>query len=236
MLAVTRVFEDHPAEACWLILVAFLMDGLDGRIARLMHAESTFGINYDSLSDLIAFGVAPAALMFSVMSDEGSVKIASGVTTLYTICGALRLARFNVQRTREEKRAFTGLPIPAAASTAVAAYLVYHRFDPVSNLPAKLLPFLIAILSCLMVSKISYPTLKYVDIEHRKPFDYLVSIIVVLCIVLTLWPFLDCLLLAAFVGYVLYGLGRALYDILHPRRAGRAETKDETREPLPLER
>jgi len=240
MLAITRVFENQPIEACWLILLSAVLDSFDGKIARLTHSESAFGINYDSLSDLVAFGVAPAALMFSVLSDEGSVKIASGVTTLYTICGALRLARFNVQRTREEKRYFTGLPIPGAAGAAVAAFLVYHRLYPVSNVPAKILPFLIVILSCLMVSKVPYPSLKNIKIEGRQPFDYLVSIIVVLCVVLALWPFLDLLLFLSFAAYVSFGLGRAIYGIFHHKpRFGEmplADRKEEPHEPLPQER
>lgn len=240
MLAITRVLENQPIEACWLILLSAILDSLDGKIARLTHSESPFGINYDSLSDLVAFGVAPAALMFSVLSDEGSVKIASGVTTLYTICGALRLARFNVQRTREEKKFFTGLPIPGAAGTAVAAFLVYHRLDPISNVPARVLPFLIVVLSCLMVSKIPYPILKNIELERRQPFDYLVSIIVVLCIVLALWQFLDFLLLFSFVAYVSFGVGRSVYGLLRHRRFAHGEVrpdhKDEPHEPLPLER
>jgi len=243
MLAVTRVFENEPIQACWLILISAILDGLDGKIARLMRAESSFGVNYDSLADLVAFGVAPAALMFNVLSDEGSMKIASGVTTLYTICGALRLARFNVQRTREEKHSFTGLPIPAAAGTVVAAFLVYERYErvnPTSELPAKLLPFLIVILSCLMVSKIPYPSMKYLRIERRQPFDYLISIIAVLCILLVLREFLDCLLLFGFAAYVGYGLSRAVHGLFHRRRAvpaeGLADHEGKPHEPLPLER
>ena len=239
MMAITRVFENDPIQACWLILLSVVLDSLDGPIARLTHTESAFGINYDSLSDLVAFGVAPAALMFNVLSDEGSVKIATGVTTLFTICGALRLARFNVQRNREEKKSFTGLPIPGAAGTAVAAFLVYHRLDPVSNLPAKVLPFLIVILSCLMVSKVPYISLKHADLKRRQPFDYLVSIIVVLCIVLALWQYLDFLLLVGFVSYVSFGLGRAVYGVVrHPRLAVRKmqHREEKPREPMPLER
>lgn len=243
MLAVTRIFEDQPAslnEACWLILLSAILDGLDGKIARLTRSESAFGVNYDSLSDLVAFGVAPAALIFNILSDEGSMKVASGVTTLYTICGALRLARFNVQHTREEKKAFTGLPIPAAAGTVVAAFLVYTRFDPVSEVPAKVLPFLMVILSCLMVSKIPYPSLKSMDIERRKPFDYLVSIILLLCITLALWHYRDCLLLLGFMSYVGYGVGRASYVLVrHPHREGAeraTEPERETHKVVPLGR
>ncbi|MCX8036496.1 MAG: CDP-diacylglycerol--serine O-phosphatidyltransferase [Candidatus Sumerlaeia bacterium] len=218
MLAVTRVMEDQPIEACWLILIAAILDSLDGKIARLTHTESAFGVNYDSLADLIAFGVAPAVLMFSVLSDEGGIKVASGVTTLYTICGALRLARFNVQRTREEKKTFTGLPIPGAAGMVVASFLMYHRLDPLSDWPAKMLPFLIVILACLMVSKIPYVSLKNVDIEGRKPFDVLVSIIVALSVIVVLWQFLDYVFFLVFTVYVGYGVGHALIRALRRRR------------------
>jgi len=240
MLAVIRVFENEPQQACWLILLSAILDGLDGKIARLTHSESAFGVNYDSLSDLVAFGVAPAALMFNVLSDESSMKIASGVTTLYTICGALRLARFNVQRTREEKRSFTGLPIPAAAGTVVAAYLVYHRLDPITDWPAKTLPFLIVILSCLMVSKVPYPSLKSVNLEGRQPFDYLVTIIAALCVILVLQRYREYLLLSGFLAYMGYGVGRAIVVLVrHKQPVGAGvpmEGEDEPRQPLSLEK
>jgi len=217
MLATTRILQDQTREACWLILASAVFDMLDGKIARLTRTESVFGVNYDSLSDVVAFGVAPALLMFTILRDEGSMKIASGVTTLYAICGALRLARFNVQRTREERRSFTGLPIPVAAGMIVATFLVYERINPVSDLPAKMLPFLVVILSCLMVSKVPYPSHKNIELEKRKPFDHLVSIILVLCIILALLPYLEYILFLVFTSYILYGVGRALYVTVSKR-------------------
>jgi CDP-diacylglycerol--serine O-phosphatidyltransferase len=235
MLAVTKIFQEQMTEACWLVLASAVLDAMDGKIARLTRTESAFGVNYDSLTDLVAFGVAPALLMYSVLSDEGSMKIASGVTTLYAICGALRLARFNVQHTREERKAFTGLPVPAAAGTVVAAYLVYERIAPVSDVPAKLLPFLVVTLACLMVSKVPYPSHKNVDIERRKPFDYLVSIILAVCALLALREFIEYLLLAAFGAYVGFGAGRALYLAVQRRRQafarGRADGSEREAEP-----
>lgn len=210
MLAVTKILQDDLNDACWLILISAVFDALDGKIARLTRTESAFGVNYDSLADLVAFGVAPAMLMFSVLQGTGSIKIASGVAVLYATCGALRLARFNVQRTREEKRTFTGLPIPAAGATIVAAFLVYERINPISDLPAKIMPFLVVTLSCLMVSKIPYPSHKNLDLERRKPFDYLVSIILAVCIALAMLPYLPYLLFLAFSAYVVYGVGRAV--------------------------
>ena len=241
MLAVTKIFQgpERLNDACWLILAAAVFDALDGTIARLTRTESAFGVNYDSLSDLVAFGVAPAVLMFVVLREEG-MRIASGVTTLYAICGALRLARFNVQHTREERHAFTGLPVPAAAGMVVAAFLIYKRLDPISDLAAKALPFLLVILSCLMVSKIPYPSLRNLDIERRKPFDYLVLIIVVVCAILALPLYLDFLLLLGFAAYILYGVGCVAHAALQRRRLvgtqGKAESEEEPREPLPLER
>lgn len=240
MLAVTKIFQDQLFEACWLILAAALLDAIDGTIARLTRTESAFGVNYDSLADLVAFGVAPALLMFAVLRDEANMKIASGVTTLYAICGALRLARFNVQRTREEKRKFTGLPVPAAAGMVVACFLVYSQIDA-NELAAKIMPFIIVILSCLMVSKVPYPSHKSIEVERRKPFDYLVSIILVGCIVIALWRYLAYLLFLGFSAYVLYGVTVAVYTI-YQRRQGllvgrrRKRRKEEPRESLPLGR
>ena len=239
MLAVTKIFQDQLNEACWLILAAAVLDALDGKIARLTRTESAFGVNYDSLADLVAFGVAPAMLIFVTLHEEG-MRIGAGVTTLYAICGALRLARFNVQHTREERRVFTGLPVPAAAGTVVAAFLVYRRVDPVSDLAARALPFVIVVLSCLMVSKIPYPSLKSLDIERRKPFDYLVLIIVVVCAALALPFYVDYLLLLGFAAYVLYGVGRVAHATIQRRRLARAgaqgDSEEQQREPLPLER
>lgn len=226
MLAVTKIFQDQLIEACWLILAAGALDILDGTIARLTRTESAFGVNYDSLADLVSFGVAPALLIFSILRDESDMKIASGVTTLYAICGALRLARFNVQRTREEKRKFTGLPVPAAAGMVVACFLVYERFDA-NDLPAKLIPFIMVILSCLMVSKVPYPSHKSIDIERRKPFDYLVSIILVGCIVIALWRYLAYLLFLGFGAYVVYGVAGAVRDIYLKRQSQIAERRRE---------
>jgi len=236
MLALTHVFQDQLTEACWLILASAILDMLDGRIARLTKTESAFGVNYDSLADLVAFGVAPAALLFAVLRDKIDVKMASGVATLFATCGALRLARFNVQRTREEKRSFTGLPIPAAAGMLVAAYLVYERNQKTlaGDWLANFLALLAAALACLMVSNIPYPSHKNLELERRKPFDYLVSIILATCVIYALYPFFVYLLFLTFLAYVGFGVGRSALKTY--RRLAPARPLLEDEDPLPLGR
>jgi len=218
LLAIIHIFNGSYELACSLILISIVLDALDGRIARLTRTQSYFGLNYDSLSDLVAFGVAPAMLIFSWLqasSGGGSQRVATGVSILYAICGALRLARFNVQVSKEEKRSFVGLPIPAAAGTVIATFLMlWHSRFPLQgteSLVYRLIPLIFIALSCLMVSNIKYPNMKHIDLEKRKPFDYLVSIIVILCIIVALWQMRILMLFLGFWFYVAWGLvGRFL--------------------------
>lgn len=222
LLAIIHIFEGHYELACTLILISIIMDTLDGRIARLTRTQSAFGLNYDSLSDLVAFGVAPAMLMFTwlkALSDVSSYRVATGVSILFAICGALRLARFNVQVVREERKKFVGLPIPAAAGTVVATFLALWRsgllLEWEDSFIFRLLPLIFIGLSCLMVSNIPYPSWKRIDLERRKPFDYLVSIIIVICLIVALWQIRTLILFLGFWFYVIWGF---LGSLLHLHR------------------
>jgi CDP-diacylglycerol--serine O-phosphatidyltransferase len=209
----------YLTNACWLILFSAVLDGLDGMVARMTHSASSFGLNYDSLSDAVAFGVAPAFLMFAKLTqiDEAlemspyTPRVTNAAVALYTICGVLRLARFNVQVGREEKRSFTGLPIPAAAGTVVATFLVVNRFVGDSKLLFRAILVLMVILSYLMVSTLPFPSLKQVNLKGRKPFELLVASIIVGAILVA---FHNALELAAFLGfyaYIMYSLGRKIW-------------------------
>jgi len=208
--------------ACWLILVSAVLDGLDGTVARWTHTASSFGLNYDSLSDLVAFGVTPTLLMFAKLNriDESvgmsplMPRITEGAIALYAICGALRLARFNVQVGNEEKRSFTGLPIPAAAGTIVSTFLVVDRFLADSRLLFRAILVLMVILSYLMVSTISFPSPKQIHLRGRKPFDMLVAVVITCCI---LFAFRRALELLVFVGFFLYLILSLGYSISKPR-------------------
>lgn len=172
-------------QAAIAIVIAGFLDSLDGRVARLTNTQSEFGVQYDSLSDLVAFGVAPAVLMFSwVLSDLG--KLGWSIAFLYMACAALRLARFN---TAPDTKVFFGLASPAAAGTL--ATLCWVWFDNVQGEPGLELglPFgiLAATLALLMVSNIRYYSPKNMDFNDRVPFLFM-FIIVLLFVVVAVYP------------------------------------------------
>jgi CDP-diacylglycerol--serine O-phosphatidyltransferase len=161
-----------------MILVAQVCDVLDGRIARLTRSSSSFGIQYDSLADLVAFGVAPGILVYQwALRPWG--RWGWLAATLYVTCGALRLARFNVQIGTVEKRHFVGLPIPAAANVIAATVLLYYYVggQGATNKHLAML-LLIFTVAALMVSEIRYFSFKEIRIHHRHPFPVLLFLIV----------------------------------------------------------
>ncbi len=168
--------------SAWSILMANVFDGLDGWVARLTHSTTRFGIELDSLSDLVAFGVAPALLVYKwAIAPFG--RIGSVVAFLFLACGALRLARYNVQMGSTESKAFTGMPIPGAA--AVIATLVIFYYEIWEGLPEKnvFILLLTMFLALLMVSTLKFHGLKEIDFRKRKPFWILVAIVLVFAII-----------------------------------------------------
>jgi CDP-diacylglycerol--serine O-phosphatidyltransferase len=165
------------------LLLAFVLDGLDGRIARMTNTTSKFGSEYDSLSDLVAFGVAPAILVYTwSLSSFGKWGLLAAF--LFVVCGALRLARFNVQIGMIESKVFNGLPIPGAASVVATGILLYFymggegRFNDLSVL------VIVVGLSLLMVSNVKYYSFKDLNFFSRKPFMSFVLIVFILIIVI----------------------------------------------------
>ncbi len=230
LLSIIHIYGGEYDLACWLILVAAFLDWLDGRIARFTRTQSSFGVNYDSLADLVAFGVAPAMLIFTQVqsaSGGGMNRIAVGVSVLYAICGALRLARFNVQVSAEEKKAFTGLPIPAAAGAVVATFLLLWRVGAVGEgegtFILRIIPIPFVILSYLMVSNLHYPSLKNMDFERRKPFDYLVSVAIIVCFIVVMWQMRTFLIFFGFWSYVLSGILGRMVEVHRDHRRAVAE-------------
>ena len=181
--AIVAAMSGSFEAACIAIVIAGFLDALDGRIARLTNTQSEFGVQYDSMSDLVAFGVAPAILLFSwALSDLG--KFGWIIAFLYMCCAALRLARFN---TSPDNNVFYGLATPAAAGTV--ATLVWTWVD---NLPAMeslevsvLVAVFTSIAALLMVSNIRYYSPK--NIKGRVPFIYMVAA-VMLFIVVAIYP------------------------------------------------
>ena len=171
--------EDYLLAAI-VILVAQVFDALDGRVARMTKTSSHFGVEYDSLSDLVAFGVAPGVLAYRwALEPWGPWGWLAA--SLYVICGALRLARFNVQVEVVDKHSFVGLPIPAAAGVVATTILMYFFLggEGATNKHITLL-LLIYVLAVLMVSTIPYYSFKELHLRHREPFWILVLGIIVM--------------------------------------------------------
>jgi CDP-diacylglycerol--serine O-phosphatidyltransferase len=162
------------------ILIANVFDILDGRVARLTNTTSRFGIEYDSLADLIAFGVAPGILVYRwALQPWGSWGWLAA--SLYVTCGALRLARFNVQYDTAEKRHFLGLPIPAAAEVIASTVLLYYYLGGEGMTHKHALLLLLTYgLAGLMVSNIKYFSFKETELYRRQPFWILVAVIIVI--------------------------------------------------------
>ena len=179
-------FKGYYVYGAWAILVANLFDGLDGWVARLTHSTTRFGIELDSLSDLVAFGIAPAVLIYS-WGMQSFGRIGWGAAFLFVTCGALRLARFNVQMGSTESKLFTGMPIPGAATVIASLVLFYTEVWGVlegKNIIILLLPFSLAI---LMVSTLRYHGLKEIDPRRRKPF-WLLVVIVAAFVLIFMYP------------------------------------------------
>ncbi|EAW30304.1 phosphatidylserine synthase [marine gamma proteobacterium HTCC2143] len=196
------------------IFVAMILDGLDGRVARLTNTQSKFGAEYDSLADMVSFGVAPALVMFSwALSDLG--KFGWACAFVYVACAALRLARFNTQIDTADNNFFSGLASPAAA--AVVAGIVWVCQDEGwvgSNLPVELAVVagcLTGLMGFLMILNVPYHSFKGLDLKGRVPF--VVMILVVLLFGVIMLDPARILLLAAMV-YALSGPATAVWSKL----------------------
>lgn len=164
------------------IFAAMVFDGLDGRVARLTGTESAFGAEYDSLSDMVSFGVAPALVAFSwMLKDLG--KIGWVAAFVFVAGAALRLARFNVQIGSTDKKWFTGLPSPAAAATVAGLVWVLHETNFASLWPQVLVAVVIAFTGLLMVSNVRYYSFKDIDLKNRVPFMVLIGLVLLLAVI-----------------------------------------------------
>jgi CDP-diacylglycerol---serine O-phosphatidyltransferase len=180
--AILASLKGNYLHASWAIIFATVFDGLDGWVARLTHSTTRFGIELDSLSDLVAFGVAPAVMLYKwALAPFGRVGLAFAF--LFLACGALRLARYNVQMGSAESKAFTGMPIPAAAT--IASTLVIFYDEMWETLPGRnvYILFLTIVLAVLMVSTLRYHGAKELDFNRRKPFWILVAIVIAFTII-----------------------------------------------------
>jgi len=183
------------------ILVAAVLDALDGRIARMTNTTSKFGAEYDSLADLVSFGVAPALLAYTwSLQDFGRWGWVAAF--LFITCGALRLARFNIQIGIIDSRVFNGLPIPGAAAVVATGVLIYYKLGGVGHFNHVLVLISVLVLSLFMVSNIKYYSFKDLNFFAKKPF---MSFVLIICILVVVIAEPQIMIFTFIAGYSLSG-------------------------------
>ena len=211
----------YYALAGYMILLAMLADMLDGRLARMSQSTSSFGGQLDSLCDLVSFGVAPAFLMLKVF--ETRMELATPFSgdlfhrfiwlaaLAYISCATIRLARFNVENEENESAhmSFSGLPTPGAAGGVTSLIIFHQQVMPDLDLLIFVLPFLTLGAAALMVSRIRYPHILNVYLRGKKPFGYLIRVL--LCLGLVFWWGIQTAMMVIFWIFVCSGLVRWLY-------------------------
>jgi CDP-diacylglycerol--serine O-phosphatidyltransferase len=205
--SIISTLKGNYIHAAWAIMIAMVFDGLDGWVARLTHSTTRFGIELDSLSDLVAFGIAPAVMLYK-WSLVPFGRVGWAAAFLFVACGALRLARYNVQMGSKESRAFTGMPIPGAAT--IVATLVIFYCQICETVPNKnyFVLFFTFFLAALMVSTLRFHGAKELDFSKRKPFWILVAIVVFLAIII-IHPDI-----ALFIFAMIYLIGGIIENII----------------------
>lgn len=196
--------------AAYAIVAAAVFDLFDGRVARMTHSTSDFGAQYDSLSDLVSFGLAPGVLLF-LWALQPFGRVGWLASFFYLACGALRLARFNVQKANDESKDFQGLPIPMAAGIVASSVLAFHDLGWEASKSWFLL-FVTFLLGFTMVSTFRYRSFKDVDLRHSLPFRYLV-LAVFLFAVIAIRP--EVMLFVTFLTYAMMG---ALFGVFKKGR------------------
>jgi CDP-diacylglycerol--serine O-phosphatidyltransferase len=230
-----------------LILISIFMDFMDGRIARATHTTSKFGIEFDSLSDLVSFGVAPAILIYlSILRYLNFWGIT--IAVFYVICVAVRLARFNVQVDVEEKESFMGLPSPAAAGL-IASYVLLSRWggwygkgiflnrvmgwyqENIEFVQFIVIPCLMILISFTMISAIRYPSLKRLNQEKIKP----ITLVGVALIIFWIFYAAELTSFALLFFYLLWGYAHEIsknqmFQIKNKRNQGEKSATKESEE------
>jgi len=194
-------YKEHFVPAAIAVLVSVVFDGLDGRVARLTNTTSKFGAEYDSLADVISFGIAPALLAYSwSLSIYG--KWGWIIAFLFVLCGALRLARFNIQIGIVESKVFNGLPIPAAASVIASTVIFFDYVGAEGKFHNVFIMIFVIIISLLMVSSVKYYSFKDMSLLARKPFTIFFWSTILL-IIIVVEP--EIMFFVIFLGYAISG-------------------------------
>ena len=215
--AIVSALKGHYNSAAMAIFIAMIADILDGRIARLTGTSSNFGKEYDSLADMVSFGLAPALVVYS-LALQSLGKVGWLIAFVYTATAALRLARFNTQTNESNKRYFSGLPSPAAAGLIASMVWLADSNQWHSLLLSLTFACLTFFAGVLMVSNVKYYSFKEFDFRGRVPF---IAILVVLAgfVAISLDP--PLILFGSFAGYALSGPLHTVHRIIRAYRHGR---------------
>ncbi len=212
-------------KAAVAILISWVFDILDGKVARISNSTSRFGIEYDSLADLVAFGVAPSILIY-LWALKPFGRIGWLAAFMFVACGALRLARFNVQATTEAKKFFTGLPIPGAAGfmATLTLFMYPHMLEPsrAFSISILIVTFIIAL---LMVSSIKFSAFKELDVVRARPVPAVLLIILII-VVIAAKP--RAMLFASLTAYVLSGPSFHINNLLKAEHKTEQEEQTES--------
>jgi CDP-diacylglycerol---serine O-phosphatidyltransferase len=206
-LSIIKISDGSIEQASWLIVLATIFDMLDGQLARLTKSSSEFGIEFDSLADVVSFGVAPSFLLYSIAFNQiGLIGIMISFSPL--VAGTFRLARFNVQVSGFEKSNFSGIPITIAAM-CIASFVIfnYYFWGGINELDRFLVP-LILLVCILMVSTVEYYTLPKLTFRMGRKHSSLIIIMMVLLIIVIFFP--HQALFPSIMLYLLFGLIRHL--------------------------
>jgi len=218
--AIMQARLGHFEAACLAIYAAMAMDIIDGRLARLTNTMSDFGSEYDSLADMVSFGVAPAMLMYDfALSDLG--RLGSLVAFIYIACAALRLARFNVAKL-DDKRFFIGVPSPGAAAMLASVIWVCIDYNVVAANYNYGFAALIMVVALSMVSNIPYRSFKDVDFRDKMPFIGLIVLVLIIAII-----YLDPPLAFLSIGTIYLVSGAAAYGFITYRRLTKRNRKQD---------
>ncbi len=203
--AIIAAMRGDFENAAVAIFLAMVLDGLDGRIARLTNTSSKFGAEFDSLADMVSFGVAPALVIFS-WALGGLGKFGWSAAFIYVACAALRLARFNTQIDSADKKYFTGLASPAAAAILASTVWVCHDLGWVGEALPQEVSVLVGVLTAtvgfLMIANFPYYSFKSIDFRGRVPFVVMIAVVLIFGLI-TLDP--PSILLVGFLIYALSG-------------------------------
>lgn len=209
VLSILASIKGDFDKAMILIIVSLICDGLDGRVARLTNTASKFGVEFDSLADVIAFGVAPAVLFYFNLGQEYG-RFGTLAMAIFIIFGAIRLARFNVTTGTYDPKYFIGLPIPTAAVVLSIWVVFYKHHFANSVVLAIFIIFLAFLLSFLMVSNVRYPSFKKIEFKKANKLKALVILIFTASLIFLFPLEIFTLIMSA---YVVYGLSRAIYNL-----------------------